>query len=104
MKSILKYLGVFLLLFGVVCLVVYKYANPVNGLLVAGIALELVGILSYIIINKKLDMQVIAEGVETEAQFENLSGINCDLFQGFLFSQPIPLEEFEQLYQQEKEV
>ena len=55
MKSFLKYLGVILLLLGVVCLIVYKYAFPHNGLLIAGIALEVLGILAYIFINKKLD-------------------------------------------------
>ena len=55
MNSFLKYLGVILLLLGVVCLVIYKFAFSVNGLLVAGIALELAGIVSYILINRKLD-------------------------------------------------
>ena len=55
MNSFLKYLGVILLLLGVVCLVIYKFAFPVNGLLVAGIVLELAGIISYILINRKLD-------------------------------------------------
>jgi len=36
-------------------MVVYKFACPVNGLLICGILLELAGILSYIIVNKKLD-------------------------------------------------
>ncbi len=54
METLKKYLGVIILLLGVVCLVVYKYALPENGLLIAGIALELAGILAYIFINKKL--------------------------------------------------
>jgi len=54
MKSFLKYLGVILLLIGVVCLVVYKYAVPENGLLITAIVLEIVGILSYIFINKAI--------------------------------------------------
>ena len=52
MKSLLKYLGVILLLLGVVCLVVYKFAFQENGLLIAGAGLEVAGILSYILINK----------------------------------------------------
>ena len=55
MNDFLKYLGVILLLLGVVCLVIYKFAFPVNGLLIAGITLEFAGILSYILINRKLD-------------------------------------------------
>ena len=55
MKSILKYLGVFILLLGVVCLIVYKFAMPENGLLITAMVLEVVGILSYIFINKAID-------------------------------------------------
>ena len=54
MNNLLKYLGVILLLLGVVCLVVYKFAVPQNGLLVAGLALELVGIAAHVFLNKKL--------------------------------------------------
>ena len=54
MKTLLKYLGVILLLLGVVCLVVYKFALPANGLLIASMALEVCGILSFIFINKAL--------------------------------------------------
>ena len=41
-------------------------------------------------------LDVIAEGVEDEAQlaFLNLNG--CHAYQGYLFSHPLPLEEFEQ--------
>lgn len=53
MKSLLNYLGIILLLLGVVCLVIYQFAVQVNALLIAGMALELVGILAYILINKK---------------------------------------------------
>ena len=55
MKSLLKYLGVIILLMGVVCLVVYKFAVPENWLLVSSIILEVVGILSYIFINKAIN-------------------------------------------------
>ena len=55
MKSLLKYLGVIILLLGVVCLVVYKFAVPENWLLVTSIILEVVGILSYIFINKAIN-------------------------------------------------
>ena len=42
-----------------------------------------------------MDLAVIAEGVETEAQRELLAGLGCHFYQGYLFSRPIPLEEFE---------
>ena len=53
MELFKKYLGVCLLILGVLCLVVYKYALPVNGLLVAALVLELAGIFAYIFINKR---------------------------------------------------
>lgn len=53
MNTILKYAGVVLLLLGVVCFVLYKVAMPANGLLVAGITLEIVGILAHVLLNKK---------------------------------------------------
>lgn len=36
---------------------------------------------------------VIAEGVETKEQYETLKGIGVDLFQGYLFSPPVPVEK-----------
>ncbi len=42
-----------------------------------------------------LDMEVIAEGVETKAQRDFLKQHGCSLYQGYLFSKPVPLEEFE---------
>ena len=53
MENLKKYLGVILLLLGVVCLVVYKFALPQNWLLVLAMVLEVAGILAYIFINKK---------------------------------------------------
>jgi len=40
-----------------------------------------------------LDMQVIAEGVETESQLKFLQDHQCKFFQGFLFSKPVPASE-----------
>ena len=44
---------------------------------------------------KKLGMQIVAEGIETREQVDFLAGLNCDLIQGFYFSKPLPLKEFE---------
>ena len=45
------------------------------------------------------DLQIIslAEGVETVDQFERLKVLGCHLFQGYYFSKPIPITEFEEL-------
>lgn len=55
MNSNLKYLGVVLLVLGVLCLVIYKYALPQNFLLILAMVLEIGGIFAYIFINKKLN-------------------------------------------------
>ena len=39
------------------------------------------------------DMKTVIEGVETEEQFNTLSEIGCDYFQGYYFSKPVPLDE-----------
>lgn len=41
-----------------------------------------------------LNMRVIAEGVETQAQLDFLRSRDCDEMQGYLFSRPIPATEF----------
>ena len=53
MEIFKKYLGVVLLLLGVVCLIVYKYSLPENWLLICSMVLEAGGIFAYIFINKK---------------------------------------------------
>lgn len=46
---------------------------------------------------KQLEFKVIAEGVETEQQLDYISNYDCDLFQGYLVSKPIPKEEMIEL-------
>jgi diguanylate cyclase (GGDEF)-like protein/PAS domain S-box-containing protein len=45
-----------------------------------------------------MGFSVIAEGVETELQRDFLIGIGCDCFQGFLYSRPVPAEDFERAW------
>jgi predicted signal transduction protein with EAL and GGDEF domain len=50
-----------------------------------------------IIMAHKLGLEVIAEGIETEAQRRFLTGADCDYGQGYLFARPLPADEFEQM-------
>lgn len=47
-----------------------------------------------------LSLRVVAEGVETEEQYQFLKGLGCDLIQGYYFSKPLPEEMFVELLQQ----
>ncbi|WP_458729683.1 putative bifunctional diguanylate cyclase/phosphodiesterase [Pseudomonas brenneri] len=42
---------------------------------------------------RNLDLHVIAEGVETDAQMDFLVNCGCAAFQGYLFSRPLPVEQ-----------
>ncbi len=44
-------------------------------------------------IAKAMNMKVIAEGIETQRQLEQLQLLQCKLGQGFLFSQPLPSDQ-----------
>ena len=48
-------------------------------------------------LGQKLNLRVIAEGVETEAQATFLRGLNCDEMQGYLFSKPLSVRGIEEL-------
>jgi EAL domain-containing protein (putative c-di-GMP-specific phosphodiesterase class I) len=47
---------------------------------------------------KSFNLDVIAEGVETTEQLDHLSRLGCAVFQGYLFSRPIPQDAFAQRY------
>lgn len=46
---------------------------------------------------KKLDLETVAEGVEEREQAERLRIMECDMVQGYVFSRPVPVEEFERM-------
>ncbi len=50
-----------------------------------------------IVMAHKLGLKVIAEGVETQTQYELLRAAGCDYAQGYLFSRPVPAADFDQL-------
>ncbi len=54
-----------------------------------------------IVMSHKLGIQVIAEGVETEEQKALLVAAGCDYAQGYLFSKPVPPEQFGQLLEKD---
>lgn len=45
----------------------------------------------------RLNLSVVAEGVETQRQLGRLQEIGCDYVQGFLFSKPLPQEDYDAL-------
>lgn len=51
---------------------------------------------SMITIGRNMGLQVVAEGVETQVQLERLKALGCNVFQGYLFSRPLPEPEFQE--------
>ena len=54
---------------------------------------------SILFLGKRLDMKVVAEGVEEQGQLEFLKQNECDMIQGFLFSEPVPQQQYEKMMQ-----
>lgn len=52
---------------------------------------------------RERDLRVVAEGVETEAQFERAVELGCDRIQGFLVSRPLGRPAFDALLEQEQD-
>ncbi len=53
-------------------------------------------IISHLIaLSKDLGISVVAEGIETERQLAILRALRCDMVQGYIFSKPLPITEFE---------
>ena len=44
---------------------------------------------------RELGMPTVVEGVETSQQVRDLTQIGCDIFQGFYYSRPVPVADFE---------
>lgn len=57
-------------------------------------------IVSLIEMSKKLEMISVAEGVESKTQAAFLKENNCDLIQGYVYSRPVPVEEFARVKEQ----
>ena len=46
---------------------------------------------------RNLNIEAVAEGVETQEQMDFLTGYGCNNMQGFLFARPVPVEAFKAL-------
>ena len=68
--------------------------NNARGAIIIRAVIDLAG---------KLGMEVITEGVETETQLKNLTEYGCDMFQGYYFSKPIPVADFENLVKKNRQ-
>lgn len=58
---------------------------------------DAVMVMTMVDLGMNFEVEVIAEGVETEEQFRLLQRYGCGSSQGYLFSRPVPLEQFEAL-------
>ena len=45
---------------------------------------------------QKLGVYTVAEGIEEESQLDYLRAVRCDMIQGYVFSKPLPIPDFEQ--------
>lgn len=62
-------------------------------------------ILSTIIrLSQRLNIPVVAEGIETKEQFDYLRGLGCDSIQGYFFSKPLPIPAFSELLDRYEDV
>lgn len=50
---------------------------------------------------KKLNMKIVAEGIESREQVDFLTEQECDLIQGYFFAKPMPIDEFVEKYKDE---
>jgi diguanylate cyclase (GGDEF)-like protein/PAS domain S-box-containing protein len=53
---------------------------------------------------KSLGIKVLAEGIETEDQYNLLKEMGCDQFQGYYFSKPLTVEEFQEKWNNNKQI
>ncbi len=51
---------------------------------------------------RNLNIDAVAEGVETQEQKDFLAGHGCNSMQGFLFAHPVPVEQFKDLLQRQR--
>ncbi len=59
---------------------------------------------SVVDLGNSLGLEVIAEGVESQEQLSFLSGLGCRMFQGYFFSRPVPVAEFDTFVERSAQV
>jgi len=52
---------------------------------------------SVVLMSELINLPIIAEGVETREQADYLNSIGCEIMQGYYYSNPLPIEDFERL-------
>ena len=55
-----------------------------------------------VVLGHTLNMQIVAEGIETKEQYNMLKKLGCDMAQGYIFSKPAPAFEFQELIRPDK--
>jgi EAL domain-containing protein (putative c-di-GMP-specific phosphodiesterase class I) len=59
--------------------------------------------MAVIAMGRSLELEVIAEGVETEEQLAFLKGHQCDQLQGFLLSKPLAPRDFDRFLDESRD-
>lgn len=54
-------------------------------------------------LSHNLNMKVIAEGVENQEVLDFLASQKCDIYQGYFYSRPVPVDEFARILQRERQ-
>ena len=104
----LKKMGILITLdgFGAVSSLTYLKKFPVNALKIDRTFIHEISTdpnaksitTAMIDLAKRLNLKVVAVGVETEEQFAYLKQHKCDMIQGFLFGRPVSAKDIEQLF------
>ena len=76
--------------------------NFVRGLSAAGDPVDVSIVDAIVMLSKRLDKKVVAEGVEDENVFMTVRKMGVDCFQGYYYSRPVPSDEFEKLLQADR--
>ena len=59
---------------------------------------DIIVIKHIIALARELHFTCLAEGAEEKRQVERLRGLGCEIIQGYYYSRPVPMEEYEEKY------